>query len=121
VHVSIGQWFAIGAFAGLAVLATRNLGAFWRGASSQERTQPDWWARGVPVAVGAGWAMLVGALLTIAAMSAHGTAQTVLAVLLAAALLVVIALAGLWLAVVLFARPRRFIPPGLRRRGSSGY
>jgi hypothetical protein len=65
--------------------------------------------------------MLVGALLTIAAMSAHGTAQTVLLVLLAVALVVVVALAGLWLAVVLFARPRRAVPPRLRRRGSSGY
>ena len=113
-HVSIGQWTAIAVFAGLAVLATRNLGAFWRGASTQARTQPEWWVRGVPVAVALGWAMLVGALLAIVAMSARGTAQTVLVVLLAVVLAITVALMTVWLAVVLFARPRRAVPPGLR-------
>jgi hypothetical protein len=59
--------------------------------------------------------MLVGALLTILTLSIHGVAQAVLTVLLAATLVVVVALMAIWLTVVLLGRPRRLVPPGLRR------
>jgi hypothetical protein len=36
-------------------------------------------------------------------------------VLLAATLVVVVALLAIWLTVVLLGRPRRLVPPGLRR------
>jgi hypothetical protein len=55
------------------------------------------------------------ALLTILTLSIHGVAQAVLTVLLAATLVVVVALMAIWLTVVLLGRPRRLVPPGLRR------
>jgi hypothetical protein len=112
-HVSFADWLAIAVFAGLALLATRNLHRFWRRGRGLEGS--GWWLRGLPVAIAIGWAFLVGALLTILAMSLEGLAASVFGALLALVIVALLGLVALWLSVVLFGRPRRVIPPSLRK------
>lgn len=116
IHVSSGQWLAIAIFAGLALLATRGLPALWRHQNDRWDRMPEWWVRGLPTVVVAGWAMLLGALLTVTAVGRTDTVGDVLTGALGLVLAFVVASAIVWVTVVLFNRPRFVVPPHLRDR-----
>ena len=77
---------------------------------------PEWWVRGLPVAVVAAWAMLIGVPLTVIGMAQHGTIADLFAIALGAVLFFIVLAAITWLTVVLFNRPRFAVPPHLRNR-----
>jgi hypothetical protein len=116
VHLPVGRWLAIGVFAVLASLATRGLPALWRHESDRWERQPEWWLRGLPTAVVAGWLMLIAVPLTVIGMSQHGTVADVFALLLGVVLILVVIAGLVWVAVVLVNRPRVAVPPHLRDR-----
>ena len=116
IHLSAAQWLAIAAFAGLAGLATRGLPQLWRHESDRWDGMPEWWVRGLPTVVVAGWAMLLGALLTVVAVGRTDAIGDVLTGALGLVLVLVVASGMTWVAVVLFNRPRFAVPPHLRDR-----
>jgi hypothetical protein len=113
-HVAPAQWLAIGVFAGLALLATRGLPALWQHRTDGWDRMPEWWVRGLPTAIVAGWAMLLGAPLTVVAVGRTDTVGDVLTGALGLVPVVVVASAIVWVTVVLFKRPRFAVPPHLR-------
>jgi hypothetical protein len=116
IHISPAQWLAIGVFAALALLATRGLPRLWRNESDQWNRMPEWWVRGLPTAVVAGWAMLVGTPLTVLAVGRTDTVGDVLTGALGVVLVCIVLAGALWVTVVLFNRPRFVVPPHLRDR-----
>jgi hypothetical protein len=45
--VSPAQWLAVAAFVFLALLASMQFGAIWRG-EQRRRQWPEWWQRSIP-------------------------------------------------------------------------
>src|SRR5437870_5414459 len=111
IHLSPAQWLAIGAFAALALLATRGLPRLWRHESDRWDRMPEWWVRGLPTVVVAGWAMLVGVPLTVLAVGRTNTVGDVLTGALGVVLAFIVLAGILWVTVVLFNRPRFVVPP----------
>jgi hypothetical protein len=102
-------------FAGLALLATRNLPAIWRDEARAAKQWPAWWVRGLPSAVAVGWAMLLAIPLAVLGPKEHGTARHVVLVLLAVALAIVLIAALVWVSAAASGRPRFVVPPAFRR------
>ena len=84
----------------------------WRGKSDRWERMPEWWVRGLPVAVVAAWPMLIGVPLTVIGMTQHGTIADLFAIALGAVLFFIVLAAITWLTVVLFNRPRFAVPDG---------
>jgi hypothetical protein len=111
--LSIFGWVAFVAFVLIALLATWNVSALWRG----ERQTWRWserWVRGLPLVVVIGWGFVLGALLTLMGTSLGGTAADLFALFLLLDVLLIVACALLWLSVYAFNRPRFAVPPHLR-------
>lgn len=70
--------------------------------------------RGLPVAISAGWAFVLGALLTVVGMSSSGPVADVLALLLLVVLLFIVGCGVVWISVVTLNRPSFAVPPHLR-------
>ncbi len=113
VHLPIIGWISIAGFLLVATLATRNIYALWRD-PSQEWRWPDWWVRGLPVAVTLGWAFVLAAALTIVGMSSSGTIADIFVVLLLVVLLSIALCAFVWIGVITINRPKFAVPPHLR-------
>lgn len=114
--VSPARWLGIAVFAGLALLATRGLPALWNHRTDRWDRMPEWWVRGLPTAIVAGWTMLLGVPLTVLAVGRTDTVGDVLTGALGIVLAAVVATATVWVTVVLFNRPRFAVPPHLRDR-----
>lgn len=110
--VSPAQWLAIATFIALAILASTQLGAIWRG--EQQRQWPEWWARSLPVCIVGGWLMIATLPIEIFVMSRPEPVSPWLVLLLAVAMLVVAVTLVLAVAVMLTGHPRWAVPPYLR-------
>jgi hypothetical protein len=108
-------WLAVGAFALLALLATRPVVGLWRNEPGVWDAKPLWWRRSVPTVVVVGWTMVVGAIATPLAMSEGGIVGAVFTVVLIAALFVFVLGFILWATVAVAGWPRPLVPPHLRR------
>jgi hypothetical protein len=112
VSVSPAQWFAVAVFVVLALLASSQLSAIWRG--EQARQWPDWWARSLPVCIAVAWLMIVALPIALFVMSQPEPVSPWLVLLLGIVLLTVAVAIVLAAAVMITGRPRRAVPPHLR-------
>jgi hypothetical protein len=110
--VSPAQWLAVATFVALAILASTQLGAIWRG--EQRREWPEWWARSLPACIVGGWLMIATLPIELFVMSRPDPVNAWLVLLLAAALLAVASAMVVVAAVMLTGRPRWAVPPYLR-------
>jgi hypothetical protein len=112
VSVSPAQWLAVATFVALAILASMQLGAIWRG---EKRGQwPKRWARSLPACIVGGWLMIGTLPVELFVMSRPDAVSPWLVLLFAAALVVVAAAMVVALAVMLTGHPRWAVPPYLR-------
>jgi hypothetical protein len=113
VAVSPTQWLGVAVFLGLAILASTQFGAIWRG--DQRPQWPDWFARSVPACIVCGWLMLAALPIALYAMSRPEPVSPWLVWLVAVALLAVVGAFLVAAAVALTGYPRWAVPPYLRR------
>ncbi len=116
IALSPAEWIAFAVFTSFAAVATRGLRRFWRHETTGWDGMPEWWLRGVPVAVFAAWGMLIGALAGALGMSQTGRISDVFAIITGLAILFVVVAAVLWTSVVIFHWPKSAVPPHLRGR-----
>lgn len=112
--MGVGAWLALGTFAGLAVLATRNLPAIWRDGKAAERW-PTWWIRGLPTAIVVGWLMVLGVPLAVLGPREHGVTRHVVLDLSGLVLALIVLAALVWVTAAGLGRPGFVVPPRLRR------
>lgn len=112
--VSPPQWLAVATFVALAILASTQFGAIWRG--EQQRQWPVWWARSLPACIVVGWLMIATLPIELFVMSRPEPANPWFVLLLTGALLVVAAAMVVAVAVMLTGHPRWAVPPYLRTR-----
>jgi polyferredoxin len=110
--VSPAQWAAVAAFVFLAILASSQLGAIWRG--EQRRQWPTWWARSLPAWIAVAWLMIFALPVELFVMSRPEPVSRWLVFTLGAVLLIVVGAMIVAAAVTLIGHPRRAVPPYLR-------
>lgn len=110
--VSPAQWLGVAVFVVLAVLASGQVGAIWRG--DQRRQWPDWWARSLPAWIAVGWLMILALPVELFVLSRPDPVSRWLVLALGAVLLVVAGAIVVAAAVTLTGHPRRAVPPYLR-------
>jgi hypothetical protein len=113
IKVSAVQWAAIAFFIGLAVLASTNIPAIWRG-EVESLSDPTRRNRSLPAWLAAGWTMILALAPTLYVLSRTGPVSRWAAWALLLALIAVAASFLVASLVWLTGRPEMFVPPSMR-------